>query len=43
MAKEEEYTTFYKIIDGEIPCDKVYEDDYVIAFRDIKPTANVHI
>ena len=36
-------TIFKKIIDGEIPCDKVYEDDEVFAFRDINPAAPVHI
>jgi len=34
---------FCKIIAGEIPCDKVYEDDLVIAFRDIAPVAPHHI
>lgn len=36
-------TIFSKIINGEIPCDKVYEDDLVLAFRDIKPQAPTHI
>jgi len=36
-------TIFQKIIDGEIPCDRVYEDDDVLAFRDIQPQAPVHI
>ena len=34
---------FAKIIRGEIPCDKVYEDDNVLAFRDIQPQKAVHI
>ena len=34
---------FCKIIDGEIPSDKVYEDDYVYAFKDINPVAPVHV
>jgi len=34
---------FCKIIKGEIPCDKVYEDDSILAFRDIAPEAPVHI
>lgn len=34
---------FCKIIDGEIPSTKVYEDDKVIAFNDINPVAPVHI
>ncbi len=34
---------FCKIINGEIPSEKVYEDEYVYAFNDISPTAPVHI
>ena len=34
---------FCKIIAGEIPSDKVYEDENVFAFRDIHPQAHVHI
>ncbi|TCS64890.1 histidine triad nucleotide-binding protein [Varunaivibrio sulfuroxidans] len=34
---------FAKILRGEIPCDKVYEDDHVLAFRDIAPQAPVHV
>jgi len=34
---------FCKIIAGEIPSDKVYEDEQVLAFRDIAPQAPVHI
>lgn len=34
---------FCKIIEGEIPCDKVYENDQVIAFRDVNPQAPTHI
>lgn len=34
---------FAKILRGEIPCGKVYEDDYVLAFNDINPQAPVHI
>ncbi|MBC8063102.1 MAG: histidine triad nucleotide-binding protein [Clostridiaceae bacterium] len=34
---------FCKIIRREIPCDKVYEDEKVLAFRDINPEAPVHI
>jgi histidine triad (HIT) family protein len=33
---------FCKIARGEIPCSKVYEDDEVLAFHDIKPAAPVH-
>ncbi|MBR3779955.1 MAG: histidine triad nucleotide-binding protein [Clostridia bacterium] len=34
---------FCKIINGDIPCSKVYEDDKVLAFNDIEPQAPVHI
>lgn len=34
---------FCKIIKGEIPSTKVYEDDEILAFRDIEPMAPVHI
>jgi len=36
-------TIFQKIIDGEIPADKVYEDDDVLAFRDINAQAPTHV
>ena len=39
MAK----TLFEKIITREIPGQIVYEDDHVVAFRDIKPQAPVHV
>jgi histidine triad (HIT) family protein len=35
-------TIFGKILRGEIPCKKVYEDDDVLAFHDINPVAEVH-
>ena len=34
---------FAKILRGEIPCDKVYENDHVLAFKDINPKAPVHV
>ncbi|MFO1152345.1 MAG: histidine triad nucleotide-binding protein [Rhodospirillales bacterium] len=34
---------FAKILRGEIPCNKVYEDDYALAFHDIRPLAPVHV
>ena len=34
---------FCKIINGEIPSTKVYEDDKVIAFNDINPVAPMHV
>jgi histidine triad (HIT) family protein len=35
-------SVFSKIIRGEIPCHRVYEDDHVIAFLDINPIAKGH-
>lgn len=34
---------FAKIIRGELPADKVYEDDNIIAFYDIAPVAPIHV
>ena len=34
---------FCKIINGDIPSDKVYEDEYVYAFKDINPVAPFHV
>lgn len=34
---------FCRIVSGEIPSDKVYEDDQVTAFKDIRPVAPVHV
>jgi histidine triad (HIT) family protein len=36
-------TLFSRIIDRELPADIVYEDDEIIAFRDINPQAPVHV
>ena len=34
---------FAKILRGEIPCNKVYEDEHVLAFHDIQPQTRVHV
>src|SRR5688572_32952313 len=34
---------FARILRGELPCAKVYEDEHVLAFNDIRPLAPVHI
>lgn len=34
---------FARILRGEIPCNKVYEDEYALAFHDIRPLAPVHV
>ena len=36
-------TIFGKIIKGELPAEKVYEDDLVLAIKDINPAAPVHL
>jgi histidine triad (HIT) family protein len=38
-----EVTIFDKIVKGEIPCTKVFEDDLVLAFTDINPAAPTHV
>lgn len=35
-------TIFDRILDGEVPCHRVYEDDHVLAFLDIGPLAEGH-
>ena len=39
----DEKCIFCKIIKGEIPCAKVYEDDVMLVFKDIEPKAKVHL
>ena len=39
----DENNIFAKILRGEIPCNKVYEDDFVLAFYDIQPQTKVHV
>ena len=43
MSDYDPNNIFAKILRGEIPCNKVYEDDFVLAFNDIHPQAPVHI
>ena len=33
---------FAKIIRGEIPCNKIYEDDFILSFHDINPQKKIH-
>ena len=42
MAYDSE-NVFAKILRREIPCNKVYEDDWALAFHDIQPQAPVHV
>ena len=39
----DEGNIFALILKGEIPCDKVYEDDHVLAFHDINPQTPTHV
>ena len=39
----DENCLFCKIIKGEIPSNKVYEDEEILAFKDINPVAPIHI
>ena len=39
----DESNIFARILRGELPCNKVYEDDEVLAFHDIHPQAPTHI
>lgn len=39
----DETNVFARILRGELPCRKVYEDDYALAFHDLSPQAPVHI
>ncbi len=39
----DETNIFARILRGELPCDKVHEDEHVLAFRDIRPMAPTHI
>ncbi|MEO0392940.1 MAG: histidine triad nucleotide-binding protein [Pseudomonadota bacterium] len=43
MSPYDPNNIFAKILRGEIPCDKVFENDHVLAFRDINPVRPTHI
>jgi len=43
MAAYDDSNVFAKILRGEIPCNKVYEDDHVLAFHDINPQTPTHV
>ena len=38
----DENNIFAKILKGEIPCKKIYEDDFVLSFYDINPQKKIH-
>jgi len=39
----DERNVFARILRGELPCTKLFEDEHVLAFRDINPLAPVHV
>lgn len=39
----DENNIFAKILCGDMPCSKVYEDDFAFAFHDIRPQAPIHV
>jgi histidine triad (HIT) family protein len=39
----DEANIFAKILRGEVPCNKVYEDEHAFAFHDINPLAPIHV
>jgi histidine triad (HIT) family protein len=39
----DENNVFARILRGEIPCQKLYEDEYALAFPDIRPHAPTHV
>ena len=44
MKKQyDDNNVFAKILRGEIPCKKVYENEYALSFEDINPQAPVHV
>ena len=38
----DENNIFAKILKGDIPCKKIYEDDYILSFHDINPQKKIH-
>ena len=40
--KYDDNNIFAKILRGEIPCEKIYEDDFVLSFYDINPQRKIH-
>ena len=40
--KYDDNNVFAKILKGEIPCDKIYEDEFVLSFYDINPKKKIH-
>ena len=43
MHSDEEHTIFSRILQGEIPCHRLYEDEHVLAFLDVGPLSTGHL
>ena len=43
MSSYDNQNIFAKILRGDIPCEKIYEDEYVLSFKDVNPQAPSHI
>ena len=43
MPSYDRNNVFARILRGELPCRKVYEDEFALAFHDIRPLAPVHV
>ena len=43
MTSYDDQNIFAKILRSEIPCEKIYEDEYVLSFKDVNPQAPIHI
>jgi diadenosine tetraphosphate (Ap4A) HIT family hydrolase len=43
LGEYDDQNVFAQILRGEIPCRKAYEDEWALAFHDIKPQAPVHV
>jgi histidine triad (HIT) family protein len=43
MSAYDPNNIFARILRGELPCKKVYEDEFALAFHDIRPAAPVHV
>jgi histidine triad (HIT) family protein len=41
--KYDDNNIFAKIIRGEISCEKIYEDEYILSFYDINPQKKIHV
>jgi len=43
MTSYDDQNIFAKILRSEIPCEKIYEDEHVLSFKDVNPQAPTHI